>query len=266
MSHRRRTSHVEVPLVAAALGSAGLGSASPAANTDGLGLLAPFSSSTSPGTARSRSPLAFGGAGATNGSDTLEHISATTTGTDSASVSLLKHATTSAGAAASAAAAATDAKPPSTYAKALSLVTLTVQNSAMVLILRYSRTLAGPPYLTTTAVLLCEVFKLMLSVTLYMTTSSYPLFVTIRKLPREVFSSGWYLLSVPAILYTVQNNLQYEAVTRLDAATFAVTYQLKILTTALCSVLILRRSLSLMKWTALVILTAGVALVQMPST
>lgn len=50
----------------------------------------------------------------------------------------------------------------------------------------------------------------------------------------------------------------------MDAATFQVTYQLKILTTAFFSVIILKRNLSKLKWIALAILTLGIALVNLP--
>ncbi len=66
-----------------------------------------------------------------------------------------------------------------------------------------------------------------------------------------------------ALLYTVQKNLLYVAISNLDAAVFQVTYQAKILTTALFSVLLLKRKLSKQKIGGLLLLTLGVALVQL---
>lgn len=48
-------------------------------------------------------------------------------------------------------------------------------------------------------------------------------------------------MAVPACLYVVQNNLNYVAISNLDGPTFQLLYQLKILTTALFSVLMLKR-------------------------
>jgi len=133
--------------------------------------------------------------------------------------------------------------------------------------MRYTR--IGPKedwYSTATAVFMAELIKLVLSLWFAIRTqiaeknkfNAYDLY-------SDVFAADAWKLMIPAALYTIQNNLQYIAVTFLDAATFQVTYQLKILTTALFSVLMLKRTLSGMKWISLVILTIGVALVSVPS-
>ncbi|KAG9009158.1 hypothetical protein FRB90_008528 [Tulasnella sp. 427] len=83
-----------------------------------------------------------------------------------------------------------------------------------------------------------------------------------QKLGREVFSADCWKLSIPAILYVIQNNLQFVAASNLDVATFQVTYQMKILTTAGFSVLMLRKRLSTTKWLSLLALAIGVGVVQ----
>ncbi|KAI9018402.1 nucleotide-sugar transporter-domain-containing protein [Hyaloraphidium curvatum] len=151
--------------------------------------------------------------------------------------------------------------------KWISLLTLVVQNSTLVLVMRYSRMIPGPRYLASTAVVLSEVTKFLISLAIYVREEQDQHRFSVRKLYNDIFGpeSDWYKLMVPAILYFIQNNLQYIAVTLLDAATFQVTYQMKILTTALFTVFILNRSLSRLKWISLVFLTAGIALVQLPS-
>ena len=79
-----------------------------------------------------------------------------------------------------------------------------------------------------------------------------------------ILSNESWKLAIPALLYTIQNTLQYVAVSNLDAATFQVTYQLKILTTAIFSVLMLGRSLSPRKWISLLLLIVGVSIIQVP--
>jgi solute carrier family 35 (UDP-sugar transporter), member A1/2/3 len=60
----------------------------------------------------------------------------------------------------------------------------------------------------------------------------------------------------------IQNNLQFVAASNLDAATFQVSYQMKILTTAAFSVILLRRKITPLKWLALFFLALGVGIVQ----
>jgi solute carrier family 35 (UDP-sugar transporter), member A1/2/3 len=148
--------------------------------------------------------------------------------------------------------------------KYLSLLVLVLQNSSLVLLMRWSRVAQGEPYIASTAVVAAEVVKLVASLFLiYRQMGSWPAFVshlheTIIARKDETIS-----MAVPAILYTVQNNLLFVAVSNLEAATYQVTYQLKILTTAIFSIIMLGRHLSGQKWLALLALMVGVALVQL---
>jgi len=124
-----------------------------------------------------------------------------------------------------------------------------------------------PRYLASTAVLVVETLKLVASLAfatrdIYKTNRSYSTADTLRSLRSSIFAPDCWKLVLPAALYTLQNSLVYAAISNLDAITFQVTYQLKILTTVLFSILLLGTSISPKQWVALVLLTIGVALVQ----
>ncbi|XP_071553030.1 UDP-N-acetylglucosamine transporter-like [Panulirus ornatus] len=151
--------------------------------------------------------------------------------------------------------------------KTLSLVVLSVQTSTMVLLLRYSRTSTTSihqPYIITTAVLSSEVLKLGLSLGFLHIESGKALKATFTRLYEDVVLNVWETLklAVPAFLYVVQNNLLFIALSNLDAATYQVTYQLKILTTAIFSWVMLGKRLSPIHWLSLCLLMLGVSLVQ----
>lgn len=141
----------------------------------------------------------------------------------------------------------------------MSLFVMMLHFSILILTMRQSR--MRPPeerYIASTAVLCSECLKL---VACFLKSV---LDIGVRKTINSVFGPDHWKLSIPAILYVVQNNLQYVAATNLDATTFQVSYQLKILTTAFFSVLILKRSLLGKQWLTLLMLTMGVILVQLP--
>lgn len=153
--------------------------------------------------------------------------------------------------------------------KWVSLVILILQTTALVLVLRYSRTQKtdGPKYLSSTAVVTAEVVKLFTCIFVLAAQHNWNMAGFYTELHNDIIvkSRETLKVGVPALLYVVQNNLLFYALSRLDAATYQVTYQLKILTTALFSVTMLSRKLNSLKWISLLLLTVGVALVQMPA-
>lgn len=110
------------------------------------------------------------------------------------------------------------------YRKYLSLVVLVFQNTALVLTLRYSRTVEGEIYLASTAVVLTELLKFAVCFCMVFYDNQLDLGSTLGLLKSEIVDNYTETIkvSVPSILYTIQNNLLYVALTYLDAATFQV--------------------------------------------
>lgn len=129
----------------------------------------------------------------------------------------------------------------------------------------------GRRYLPSTAVFLTEICKLAIC----LTVSLYEIAITMPRstpatslfsaLVAAVFTGDSWMMAIPASLYTLANSLQYVGISNLDAATFQVTYQLKIIVTAIFSVALLKRSLSPRQWASLILLMVGVATVSIPN-
>lgn len=164
------------------------------------------------------------------------------------------------------------------------LTALVLQNTSLVLLLRYSRTMKSEKYLSSTAIVTAELIKGFVCLGLVWFENGnkklFPLFLTlfffeidrsisrlIRVLNDEIYSKphDTSKLAIPSGLYAIQNNLLFLALTYLNAATYQVTYQLKILTTALCWVFMLNKTLEKHQWFSLFMLAMGVALVTWPS-
>ena len=107
-----------------------------------------------------------------------------------------------------------------------SLLVLTFQNALLILSMRYTRVQSGQMYITTTAVVFSETLKTLicLGIILYQKETFWD-FLSYMYESLIVNWKDTLLLSVPSIVYMVQNNLQYVAVSNLEAAVFQVSAQ-----------------------------------------
>lgn len=132
------------------------------------------------------------------------------------------------------------------------------------LIMRYSRTIVGDdglPYLITSTVFMAELMKVVVCLVILFFQHGKNLS---EHLCKEIVED-WVetmKVSVPAVIYTIQNSLMFVAASNMEAAHLQITMQLKILTTAAFSVLMLNRTLSRFQITSLTILFLGVSIVQ----
>ncbi|XP_014835256.1 PREDICTED: UDP-galactose translocator-like, partial [Poecilia mexicana] len=108
--------------------------------------------------------------------------------------------------------------------KYISLAVLVVQNASLILSIRYVRTLPGDRFFTTSAVVMAEVLKVATCLLIVLLQKRCALKETLWFLLDSVVLQyqDTLKLAVPSLIYTLQNNLQYVAISNLPAATFQV--------------------------------------------
>ncbi len=111
--------------------------------------------------------------------------------------------------------------------KYVSLVLLTLQNAVLILVMRYVRTRPGDLFKSTTAVILSEAIKFIACLGIIFVEEHYSIRRFIMHLKENIVDQPLDCLkiSVPAIVYTLQNNLLYVAVSNLEAATYQVGHK-----------------------------------------
>jgi len=147
------------------------------------------------------------------------------------------------------------------YIRWIALLLLTFQAASHAIVMRYSRGILKEKFITTGAVIMMEVVKGVICVVAILRdpqlggtidkTVAHCVYLLRTALP----------LSIPAGVYFIQNNLAFLALQHLDAPTFNVLAQLKLLTAAVFAVILLKRRLSSRKWRALFLLIVGVVLI-----
>jgi UDP-sugar transporter A1/2/3 len=152
--------------------------------------------------------------------------------------------------------------------RSLALLTFVVAHTLLSLGLRFSAIHGDPDNLaiTSTEVFLTELTKLVFSVTISFCIDARGSVRNFMALLEKAFvDEGVDLLKlcIPAVLYTIQNNLQYVIET---APLFMVMYQMKIVTTAIFFSYMLQRRLTVREWLSVIALAFGVSMVQSSQT
>lgn len=143
---------------------------------------------------------------------------------------------------------------------------LVLQNSALCLTMRYSRAVLKEQYLTSTTIVLNECVKLVFSISMLLLGFKLraPIRANglVRHLASILFCRECLLMAVPGFLYFIMNQLAFVGLENLEASTYSLVSQLKILTTAVFARVLLQKKLWWFQWRALLLLVIGVVLVQ----
>mmetsp|Transcript_32873 Transcript_32873/g.78518 ORF Transcript_32873/g.78518 Transcript_32873/m.78518 type:complete len:399 (+) Transcript_32873:353-1549(+) len=142
------------------------------------------------------------------------------------------------------------------------LFMMTAQNSSVVLVSRYTRAGVADEdlFVINDLVMVTELGKMVLAAALEYNATNGQLMKSVKDniIDRPL---DFLRILIPSLLYLVQNSVLYIAISNLTAPLFQVTYQAKLLTTAIVSVIMLQRKYSMKQWVCLTALGLGVAIV-----
>uniref|UniRef100_A0AC34RDC2 Membrane-bound transcription factor site-2 protease n=2 Tax=Panagrolaimus sp. JU765 TaxID=591449 RepID=A0AC34RDC2_9BILA len=151
--------------------------------------------------------------------------------------------------------------------KAYVIISMTILWTGYTLMVRYTRstTPSSEMYSSCAVVFLSEVVKCCICLAFLFKDSNFSLNSYKNILMREFFKKPKELLkmSVPSMTYALQNNLDFIALSNLDAGIYQVTTQLKVVTTAIFMMIFLGRKFSQRRWISIILLFIGVAAVQL---
>jgi len=154
-----------------------------------------------------------------------------------------------------------------TLVKGQILLGMIILTSGYTLLVRYSRSTTHPAhlYFSSTTVFLMECLKITITGVMLLRQCRFSPSELNALLAKEFFGKPIELvkMSAPSLAYALQNNLDFIALSNLDAGVYQVTSQLKVVTTAIFMMIFLGRHFSLRRWMAIIFLFSGVAAIQM---
>jgi UDP-sugar transporter A1/2/3 len=134
-----------------------------------------------------------------------------------------------------------------------------VMASAHMLVISASKVHGKQQYLYVTVSFTSEFLKLGFCTVAYMVDENMSS-TDIKEKPvtQTSFFLNSLLYAVPALLYTIDNNIIFVILEYLDPATYSILWNTKIVSTAILFRVILRRRLSVLKWISIILLFIGV--------
>ena len=149
-------------------------------------------------------------------------------------------------------------------------VLLTMMSTLQSIVVQFSKVGGRVHFHIPTAVFLTESVKLVVSGSLYLWRHRQPAASRTRE-PADATSTplarlmGVVAYAFPALLYLIQNNLTLRAMELLDPPTFQLWVCFRLLPAAVFTRVLLKRSLTLHQWLALLLLMVGMGITTLPS-